>query len=366
MSATVTVVLLAFFLTVLFVWAFRRLPGERWQILATLPREREAGGSWRGVNLTYYGVFNALGVATAVLAAVFLAGTTGVPLALLAWGLLAILAVCVPASRIVNRLVEGHWHGFTIGGASFVGMVLGPWLVWSVARLGRAADGADAVLYVMGAVASAYALGEGIGRLACISFGCCYGRPLTDCPSWMRTLFSRWAFVFEGRLKKASYEHGFEGQRLIPVQALTAIISSAAGLAGVALFLRGRPALAYVLPIVVTQLWRFVSEFLRADYRGLGRISAYQRMALVGAAYTVLIGLLWPGVTGSAPDVARGFSLLWTPGAILFIEAIALFVFLRMGVSTVTTSHVAFDLRRDRVAAPPHASGQECTLRSST
>ena len=205
-------------------------------------------------------------------------------------------------------------------------------------------------VYVMGTVASAYALGEGIGRLACISFGCCYGRPLTDCPSWMRTLLGRWAFVFEGRLKKASYEHGFEGQRLIPVQALTAIVSSAAGLGGVALFLCGRPALAYVLPIVGTQLWRFVSEFLRADYRGAGKISAYQRMALVGAAYTVLIGILWPGVTRSAPDVARGFSLLWTPGAILFVEAVAAVVFLRMGVSTVTTSHVAFDLRHDRLA----------------
>ena len=366
MSATVTVVLLAFFLAVLFAWAFRRLPGERWQILATLPRERETGGAWRGVNLTYYGVFNALGVGTGVLVAVFLAGTAGVPLSLLAWGLLAILAVCVPASRIVHRLVEGHWHGFTIGGASFVGMVLGPWLVWSVFRLGQAADGATEVLYVMGTVASAYALGEGIGRLACISFGCCYGRPLTDCPSWMRTLFSRWAFVFQGRLKKASYEHGVEGQRLIPVQALTAIISSATGLAGITLFLCGRPLLAYVLPIVVTQLWRFVSEFLRADYRGLGRISAYQRMALVGAAYTVMLGLLWPSVARNAPDVARGFSLLWTPGAILFVEATALFVFVRMGVSTVTTSHVAFDLMHDRVSAPPPTSGQALNMRSST
>jgi hypothetical protein len=33
----------------------------------------------------------------------------------------------------------------------------------------------------------------------------------------------------------------------------------------------------------VTQVWRFLSEFLRADYRGSGRISAYQVMALFAA-----------------------------------------------------------------------------------
>ncbi|MFH1477455.1 MAG: hypothetical protein ABIH24_08210 [Verrucomicrobiota bacterium] len=36
---------------------------------------------------------------------------------------------------------------------------------------------AAAMLYLLGAVAPAYALGKGIGRLACISFGYCYGRP---------------------------------------------------------------------------------------------------------------------------------------------------------------------------------------------
>jgi hypothetical protein len=153
-------------------------------------------------------------------------------------------------------------------------------------------------------------------------------------------------------MKKASYAHGYEGQRLIPVQALTAILSSLAGLAGVALFLSGRPVAAFVLAIVATQVWRFLSEFLRADYRGAGRISTYQWMALAGAAYTVLFGLLWPAAPLAAPDMARGLSLLWTPGALLLVQAVAIFVFVRMGLSTVTTSHIAFDLRQDRVALP--------------
>jgi len=226
-------------------------------------------------------------------------------------------------------------------------------MVWGVSRLTlSSAEGASAMLYVMGAIAPAYALGEGIGRLACLSFGCCYGRPLADCPAWLRKWFNHGSLVFEGRLKKAAYAHGFDGQPLLPVQAVTSVISSAAGLAGVALFLCGRPLAAYMVSIVVTQVWRFVSEFLRADYRGSGRITAYQGMALAGAVYTVLLGLLWPGTPTFVPDMARGLALLWTPGAILLIEVIAGFVAIRMGLSTVTTARVAFDLRRDRVPPP--------------
>ena len=346
MSAMLVVGVMAFGLVVLFAWSFRVLPRERWQVLAVVPRQKESDGAWRGANLTYYGLFNALGLTVAVAVALFLPGTVGLPLSQVAWCVLAVLAVVLPASKLINRLVEGHWHGFTVGGGAFAGMVAGPWAVWGVSRLTLpAVDGVTAALYVLGALAPAYALGEGIGRLACISFGCCYGRPLADCPAWLQTLFSRGAFVFEGRLKKAAYAHGFEGQRLIPVQALTAIVSSLAGLGGMGLFLSGRPTAAFVLAMVATQVWRFVSEFLRADYRGAGRISAYQWMALAGAAYTVLIGLVWPGAPRPVPDVTRGLALLWTPGAILLIEVVAVAFFLRMGTSTVTTSRVVLDLK---------------------
>jgi prolipoprotein diacylglyceryltransferase len=360
MNIAITIGILALALAILFAWAFRHLPRERWQILAALPREREPGGGWHGVNLTYYGVFNALGVGAGVTVAIFLPGAMGLPLAYLAGCVLAFLAVVLPASKLINRLVERNWHGFTVGGGCFVGMVAGPWVIWGVSRLFLPpADAASAVPYVLGALAPAYALGEGIGRLACISFGCCYGRPVSDSPAWLRPLFGRWAFAFEGRLKKASYAHGFEGQRLIPVQALTAIISSLAGLAGVALFLSGRPVAAFVLALVATQVWRFLSEFLRADYRGAGRISAYQWMALAGAVYAVLLGLLWPPVPRTAPDVARGLALLWTPGSILLIEAVMGFVFLRMGISTVTASHITMNLRNDRVTALPSMGGPQ-------
>ena len=75
-------------------------------------------------------------------------------------------------------------------------------------------------------------------------------------------------------------------------------------------------------------------------------------MALAGAAYTVVFGLLWPSATRPVPDVARGLALLWSPGTILLIEGAAVFVFFRMGLSTVTASRIAIDLVRDRIALP--------------
>lgn len=344
MNSILVVGTLALFLAALFGWSFRCLPGERWQVLAALPRNRQADGVWRGVNLTYYGLFIAGGLSVAVAAAVFLSGTVGQPLWLLAWGIFALLAVGIPAASVFNRLVEGHWHGFTVGGAAFIGITAGPWMLWALARFAQAE--AQATLFMLSALAPAYGLGEGIGRLGCLSYGCCYGRRLADCSPWLRALFSHWHFSFAGPLKKACYERGFQEERLIPIQGITAIVSSAAGLLGVALFLQGSFVLAYALPIGATQVWRFASEFLRADYRGQARISVYQWLALTAAASVVPVAFWWPDVPTSLPDVGAGFRQLWTPGALLLIQAVGAATFLRLGISTVTASRLIFELAK--------------------
>ena len=84
-------------------------------------------------------------------------------------------------------------------------------------------------------------------------------------------------FVFSGKTKKIAYAHGLDGQKVIPVQALTSLIFCASGLAGVYLFLEGHYQTAFLQAVVVTQFWRFVSELLRADYRGEGKISVREK-----------------------------------------------------------------------------------------
>jgi len=59
MTSELLVGALALAYVLLLGWSCRTLPGERWQILASLPRSKNRHGEWRGLNLTYYGLFQA-------------------------------------------------------------------------------------------------------------------------------------------------------------------------------------------------------------------------------------------------------------------------------------------------------------------
>ena len=39
-------------LSLLLTWGFRHLPGERWQMLAVVPRHKTGDQLWQGMNLT--------------------------------------------------------------------------------------------------------------------------------------------------------------------------------------------------------------------------------------------------------------------------------------------------------------------------
>lgn len=337
-------------LTLMLAWGFRVLPGESWQILAAMPRRKEEDGQWQGENLTWYGVFNANAYVLALAIYLILMGSVGVGLPVASAVAGAVLALCVPASRWVARIVEKKRYTFTVGGASFVGIVAAPVVVVLV-NAGLTALGRPAIPLspFLAALAIAYAFGEGVGRLACISFGCCYGRRLADCPAFLRRLFGRRAFVFSGKTKKIAYADGLDGQEVLPVQAVTAILYCGAGILGTWFFLEGWHGVAFFLALTVTQVWRVVSETLRADYRGGGRLSAYQIMSLVSVPYGAAVALLAPGHEAMSATVGSGLSLLWSPGVILALQAFWVAIFLYTGRSKVTGSVMSFHVMKDRV-----------------
>ncbi|HSM74440.1 MAG TPA: prolipoprotein diacylglyceryl transferase, partial [Desulfobacterales bacterium] len=115
-------------------WGFRHLPREKWQFLASLPSVRQPDGCWRGVNLTYYGVFNANAYLLATAVGICLLAALGIPCAGFFWIVAALLGVCVPASKLIARLVEKKKYTFSVGGAAFVGILGGPPLVWGLGR----------------------------------------------------------------------------------------------------------------------------------------------------------------------------------------------------------------------------------------
>jgi len=331
----------------LFRWGFRSLPAEHWQILASLPREKQENGAWKGLNLTYYGFFNATALGLAVAIWVTLLGSLGVSLLKIAVIGIPLVLMGFLASRLIARWVEKKRFTSTIGGAAFAIILLSP----AVAALGERILPNPPVhaMTFLAAISIAYALGEGVGRLACISFGCCYGKPLSESHPLLQRLFSRWNFIFSGETKKIAYAHGLDGRKVIPIQGVTALLYSAVSLTGIFLFLKGWFGAAFLLTLSVTQVWRVVSEFFRADYRGGGSISAYQVMAFLSIAYGFLLAAILPYPPAPFTDLRTGLHSLFSPGMILFLQALWVAAFLFTGRSMVTASTISFHVVKERV-----------------
>jgi prolipoprotein diacylglyceryltransferase len=350
MASILFLTALTTFFAILFYWGFRHLPAAEWQIMATVPSGRNHDGSWRGLNLTYYGLFNATACVFSCALIFSLMAALNVSNVATAAVTAILLLVCLPSAKILARLIERKPSTFTIGGASFVGIVLLPWII----QLFNAAVGSRVglkvpVVQMLGAAAIAYAFGEAFGRLACISFGCCYGKVIWHLPVHLQNAIRSFCFVFEGETKKVAYEGDLVGTPVVPIQAVTAIISTLAGLAGLYFFLTSAWIAAAIIPLVVTQAWRVLSEIFRADFRGRGKLSVYQIMALVSLVYAcLLLSLLHPTVT-NAPEITIGLRNLLNTPMLVLLEVLWLGVFLYMGRSSVTGATISFHVVRKQI-----------------
>jgi hypothetical protein len=332
----------------LFRWAFRHLPREKWQFMAAIPICKNADNGWQGINLTYYGFFNATAYTLAGTLVIVLTAAIGIPTGYTLALLTLILGVCMPGSRLIARLVEKKPHTFSIGGAFFIGLLLTPTAVM-LAQPVTAHYFQITVnpIAFLSAVAIAYCWGEGIGRLACISFGCCYGKPLSAVHPRLRALFGRWHFTFFGGTRKIAYAHHLEGVQVIPVQGITAVLYSLTALVSIYAFLNNAFRAALLLSLLVSQVWRFASEFLRADYRGNGRISAYQVMSLLAALAAVGLACMpAPPPSSATAPILQGLSALWHPAILLFLQALWVAAFFYTGRSHVTGATIHFHVRR--------------------
>jgi hypothetical protein len=350
MIIEVTLLAAVIFLTSYFWWGFSVLPGEKWQVVASVPASRTEEGNWKGINFTWYGLLTANAYLVAVAVLLVLLGSVGVSpqgTAILAAGL---LCCCVPASRLVARIVEKKAHTFTVGGAVFVGILITPFVIALINRTAGTVLGFHIpVMSAYAAIAIAYAFGEGLGRMACISFGCCYGKPLAGSSGLVRRLFAGRGFIFHGSTKKIAYAGGLESTEVIPVQAITAVFYSACGLIGAGLYLSSHHTIAFLFATITTQGWRSFSETLRADYRGEGRISAYQIMGIVGVVYAIAAAYLLVNEPYGSPDLSAGLKSLWSPSLILFLQGIWCLIFFYTGRSTVTGATLSFHVHQDRI-----------------
>lgn len=348
MTNEIFIILLAAAGGIVIRWGSARLPRADRQILASVPLRQRSESLWTGMNITYYGLILATAQCAAVTLFCILMGSLGYPLRAITLPAVAMIAICAPSARLIARLVEKKGNTFTVGGATFTGFIAAPLIVSGINAAGLASL---PVMATLAALAGSYAIGEGMGRLGCISFGCCYGKPLDRCSPRLARLFSPFTTTFSGRLKKAAYEGGLDGAPLIPVQTLTSVICFAAGLISAYLFLTGRIGLSFLVAVVVTQAWRFVSEFLRLDHRGTGKVSVYQPMSLIMAvcSFLVVFTLGKEPAAVPVPALSKGFSAISGTFYLIFIETLWVMLFLFQGRSTVTASDLFFYVRRDRI-----------------
>lgn len=315
-------------------------------MMAAIPlykEDRDGRGQWRGLNLTYYGFLLAGATVIAVLFGLILLTSASAYLPGVLAVFVLIFTVSLPASKILARIVEKKRHTFTVGGAFFSGLLFAPWAILIVNLALRIVHAPELhVLVVLAALAISYTLGEGLGRLACLSFGCCYGKPLKDCHWLTRKIFANFAFVFTGATKKAVYDGGLEGEKLLPIQALTSLFYTATALFSAHLFLHGQYGAAFLLSLIVSQLWRFFSEILRADFRGLGRISVYQKMSLLAVPYAGILLFFIPTTELPLPSIILGLRTVFQPVSLIGLQLLWLTIFLIFGLSTATTSTISF------------------------
>lgn len=353
-----SLIITAAILLAIYQWLFRVLPRERWQFLASIPISKTINNQWRGINLTLYGLFTAL--AGVISCAIFIALTasvhvaTGIALLLI----LSVLAICLPAAKLIARYVEKNPHGFTVGGASFTGIILAPLLSLAANSLSQKIYGAPLpITAILAAISIAYVAGEGIGRLGCLSFGCCYGKPMSQAPRWIRHACAHAPHRYKGTTKKICFAGKMENVAVIPVQPATCIIFTALALVSTSLFFHNHFNEALLLSLIGSQSWRLGSETLRADYRGekLGghaeeghngkRISVYQLMTILASIYIVgALHWLIPAEQNIAAAAQQGLSTLWQVDVILSLQAIGLIMFFYSGTSTITQARIQFTM----------------------
>lgn len=343
---------LALALGTFFLFMSRSLACPGRQFIATMPRGDISQDGIRGTNLTTYGALIAMGLMAGATLMVFLLGTTAMPMIPAGITCVSVLSAALISARTMAKIIERKRFTFTVGGAFAVCLAIAPWLAACIRSLWIASGGsAYPLIVLLTALALAYVLGEAIGRLACLSFGCCYGRPLADLPPRFQRLFRDWPAVFTSPTHKAVYESGFRNEPLIPVQLIAAAGNGVLATIGLFLFLETHYKAAFLTTAAGTQLLRFGLEYLRADYRGaMKKVSPYQILSLSGIPYVILVAMILdkPAAT-PCPVLSAGAAALWTPAAILLIQGIGLVACFYFGISRVTTSTINFGVRNDRV-----------------
>lgn len=253
----------------------------------------------RGFALHTYGAVYLLAFLAAIAVAAVLGRRDGVPF----WKMVDVAFMIAIAGEVGARLtfVIVEWDRISAGQIGFRqlasggrvvlgGVVVGVlFAAWILRRHALPVTG------LLDAVLAGAALGMGIGRLACLAAGCCYGQPT----SWW------WGITFDDPLAQR-----FEGTPLGVALHPTQVLQSLAAFALFALLLvlharRKFPGQVAAAFLALAGVSRFLIEFLRGDPRGA--IAGLSTSQWIGLAMAAGGGMwLWLGYRRAAARGPRG------------------------------------------------------------
>lgn len=346
MENIIFIIIISLILLILLVWSFIYLPKEKWQFIASVPIKKINAHEWKGLNLTYYGLFTALATVFSLVIYLVLATSINIPLSFIFFTVIFLLIVSIPSAKILASIIEKKKNTLSVGAAFFVGFLLIPILIIFSNIIIYSKSGIEIPLFpCLTTLVIAYNYGEGIGRLACISFGCCYGKPINS----SNKIFNVFNFIFFGKTKKISYASNLDGKKVIPIQAITSLLYISIGIFSTWLFLHSHLKLAFILSSIVSLAWRFYSEIFRADHRGGRKISTYQIFSIISILFSIFILFFLYSGNPSKPDIFSGIKSLWNPTILLGIQGISIFIFFFSGTSMVTGSSIKFFVQNDQI-----------------
>ncbi|MCA1927018.1 MAG: prolipoprotein diacylglyceryl transferase [Calditerrivibrio sp.] len=339
-------IFLGLILFLLSYFGIKKFPSERFQFLLAIPYKQISDGRWLSLNLTYYGLFNAIAYTLGSLVTTILLLSINIKIIQIFLIMLFTFIICIPSSKYVAYFIEKTKSGFTVGGAVFIGVLISPIaIIVSLYLTGFKDQSTSYIIPILTSLSIGYILGEGIGRIGCLSFGCCYGKSVDSLSdSFLKKIFGKWNTVYTGRLKKASYASNLCEQKTVPVQAMSIILYNTTGLISIILFIKGYYIFSLILVTFVSQLYRFFSEFLRADYRGEGKISAYQKMSIINVILITFYTIIFKSSLYPLAKISTGLLGVFNPVAMTIFAVLFLFTLIYTGISSVTYSITNFRL----------------------
>lgn len=347
------IIILSFVLIFFMQIVFRKFTQEKYQFIAAVPIKKN-GNVWKGINFTFYGFITASSIVLGISIFYLLMLMQSYPGIMIILVVAPILIVGILSAKFLAILIEKKKSVFSVGAAVFVSFLISPFVVYFVnnylgSMLGIEID----FMYFMSAVSVSFLFGEGIGRLACISYGCCYGKPVGSLsPIWKR-VFKKINFVFYGKTKKIAYASNYDEIPVVPIQAITSIVCNTIGVLGLYLLMNGYVFLSFLISSIWVFLWRFLSEFMRSDYRGgVKQVSLYQVFSLVSIVYAILIALIsnhFFVINFKSYDLIVVLEKFWSANTLVILQLVWFFCFVYFGKSNMTTSKIEFAVKEELI-----------------